>query len=542
MSQINLQAPQTWTNNSSNALTINGSVINRGNSLTIGGPGNTAVAGSLSGNGGLTKAGAGTLTMTGANTLTGNVTVGAGALTVASTGSLAMGGYGTLYVGSTGPAGMTVQDSASISTSELDVNYQNTGAGASTLTITGGSLAVSGQSYIGRAPMHADPSTTSAAVYQSGGVVGLNGVTVGYNGTATSLYDISGGVLNTTAGLTVGGNFNNGSGQGNGLVNIHGSAAVNVSGGSGLQIGQDTTLATAGSVNLSGGTLAVVGNVTFGDPNGYVGQGSLNRTGGVMTVSGNLIVDGNATVLLDDTSGSVATSFSGSLIRNGQGTLVIVPQHGDLNSNEALSVATNPAPSGLIVGPWAVRQLSGSDSSGDYLTAIQSGSSYRLTTVAYSGTNLLTATASSVVNVTTNTNVTQKVSLSAVKFGPCVTTLSGTGQLSIGSGGLIVNGGTLAGGNVSFSGLTPYLYAGSSVPGRISSSLTGDLGLVKFGAGSLVLAGNNSGLSGAIAVTAGTLSAQNSWALGGGGTGSPVNISGGACLALQNSLFSRIRG
>ena len=60
-------------------------------------------------------------------------------------------------------------------------------------------------------------------------------------------------------------------------------------------------------MNLSGGTLAVVGNVTFGDPSGYIGQGSLSRTGGVMTVSGNLIVDGNATVLLDDTTGSVAT-------------------------------------------------------------------------------------------------------------------------------------------------------------------------------------------------------------------------------------------
>ena len=156
--------------------------------------------------------------------------------------------------------------------------------------------------------------------------------------------------------------------------------------------------------------------------------------------------------------------------------------------------------------------------------------------MAYSGTNLLTATASSVVNVTTNTNVTQKVSLSAVNFGPCVTTFSGTGQLSVGSGGLILNGGTLTGGSLSFAGVTPYLYAGSNVPSRISSALEGDWGLVKFGAGSLILAGNNSGLSGAIAVTAGTLSAQNFAALGAGGAGSPVNLSAGACLALQNNI------
>ena len=169
LSAINLQAPQTWTNNSSSPLTINGNVNNGGNSLTIGGPGNAAMAGSLSGSGSLTKAGAGTLTMTGTNTLPGGVTVGGGALRVAATGSLAAGKHGTLYVGNAGPAAMTIQDSAAVNTNNLYVNYQNTGAGSSTLTITGGGLAVTGQSYIGRAPCtptparSAPPSTRAAA-------------------------------------------------------------------------------------------------------------------------------------------------------------------------------------------------------------------------------------------------------------------------------------------------------------------------------------------------------------------------------------------
>ena len=61
---IILQASQTWTNKSSNRLTI-GSVVNGGNSMTIAGPGKTLVSGVISGSGGLAKVGAGTLTMTG---------------------------------------------------------------------------------------------------------------------------------------------------------------------------------------------------------------------------------------------------------------------------------------------------------------------------------------------------------------------------------------------------------------------------------------------------------------------------------------------
>jgi hypothetical protein len=38
LSPISLQAPQTWTNSSSNALAIEGNLTNGGNALTIGGP------------------------------------------------------------------------------------------------------------------------------------------------------------------------------------------------------------------------------------------------------------------------------------------------------------------------------------------------------------------------------------------------------------------------------------------------------------------------------------------------------------------------
>ena len=134
---------------------------------------------------------------------------------LAGTGSLTTGIAGNVYVGTVSPAALTIQDSASLTTQELDVNFESTAAGASTLTITGGSLHVTGPTYVGRAQMNTGPGTTNGAVYQSGGTATLSGTAiVGNAGTALSLYSINGGVLNASGGLLIGGN--NGQGVRNG--------------------------------------------------------------------------------------------------------------------------------------------------------------------------------------------------------------------------------------------------------------------------------------------------------------------------------------
>jgi autotransporter-associated beta strand protein len=514
------------TNNAAVALTVGG------NNAT------TTYSGVLSGSGSLTKAGIGAMTLTGSNTFTGGITVGAGSLIVASTGALTTASSNALYVGNTGPAAMTIQDNASVTAGELDVNYQNTSGNSSTLTLTGGSLHVINQTFIGRAALHTDPSTTSAAVYQSGGGVTLSQkATVGFNGTAASLYDISGGTLSANGGLLVGGNSGNGSnGQGNGVVNIHGSGIVNISGGQGLQIGQDTTFATSGSLSLSSGTLSVTGDVTLGSGGGL---GTLTRLGGSMSVTGNLNIDGNATVVLDATTANVATTFGGTLKCVSPGTLVVVPQTGNLDTSEAISLAGTPAPTltNGILGPWAIREASGTNSAGDYLTIAGTSSPYRLTTASYAN-GLSGSSGTSVVNVTGSSTLSSNTSVYAVKFGNgTLTTIGSNNTLTTNSGGMILNGGTLTGGAVAFNSNTPLVYAGGSTPSTITSTLQSSMGLTKFGPGTLVLTGANSAtLSGAVAVNAGTLNVQNSGALGAGGAGSPVTVAAGAALELQNNI------
>ena len=73
---LTLGASQTWRNDSTSALTVNGNIANGSSNLLVRGTGNTAINSIFlgSGSGGLTKYGTGTLTVTGnngANTFTG---------------------------------------------------------------------------------------------------------------------------------------------------------------------------------------------------------------------------------------------------------------------------------------------------------------------------------------------------------------------------------------------------------------------------------------------------------------------------------------
>jgi autotransporter-associated beta strand protein len=504
--------------------------------LTVGGNNaSTTYSRVLSGSGSLTKAGAGTLTLTRSNSFSGGTTINGGALIVASTGSLTSASGKNLYVGNTGPGALTIQDSASVSVGGgLDVNHQATGAwGPSTLTLTGGSLSVTGATMIGRAQVNLDPSNTSAAFYQSGGAATLSGlVTVGNAGTATSLLDISGGTMTAAAGLVIGN-------RGNGGLNVHGPGLLSVAGTQGLVIGQDSSQATGGALILSSGTLSVASDITLG---GNGGAGTLIRSGGTLLASGGLVVGGNATLIVDNTLGALAsaTSFSGTLTQTGQGILTVVPYTGCLSTSEAVSFGQAPALTNGILGPWAVVTSSGTNTSADYLKT--SGTSpYSLAVASYTN-GFSSSGGTSVVSVTSSSSLSVSTSAYAVKFGPSTTTNLNGHTLQIISGGLILNGSsTISGGTLSLTdtggnGLTGLIYTGGGTQSTIASPIYTNQGLVKFGPDTLVLPTDNSATltGGTVAVESGTLSAQSAGALGAANS-CAVTVAAGATLALQST-------
>ena len=155
-----LAASQTWTNNSSNPLTVSGSVANGGNTLTLAGSGTTTISGVIgSGSGGVVAAGSGLVVLAASNTYTGATTVNGGSLTLSGTSgaingtsSVTVGPGATLLIDNRGGAdntripnatGITLNGgtftylgNSAASTSET-VGALTLGPGASTIAISG---------------------------------------------------------------------------------------------------------------------------------------------------------------------------------------------------------------------------------------------------------------------------------------------------------------------------------------------------------------------------------------------------------------------
>ena len=157
-SAVSLGSPQSWTNNSSNVLTVSGNISNAANLLIIAGTGNTTLSGILgNGSGGLTKSGSGALTLSGANTYAGLTTVSGG----------------TLVLGNASALGTTAGGTNVASGATLDLG--GSAIGAEPLTITGAGVGGNG------ALVESQRDAASLA-----GVVTINGpVTIGGTGNIT---------------------------------------------------------------------------------------------------------------------------------------------------------------------------------------------------------------------------------------------------------------------------------------------------------------------------------------------------------------------
>ena len=310
-------------------LTVDGTVNNGGNLLTVTGAGDTTISGVISNTGGLTKSLAGTLILSGANTYTGQTIIHNGILSAASLNSVAGGSAssslgapvsvanGTINLGNfantgtllyTGVASETTDrvidlagttgggtiDQSGTGLLEFTSDFTATGAGSKTLTLQG-STAGTGE--------------ISGAIVDNGG-----GNTTSVTKAGTGTWTLSG--ANTYTGLT------------------------DVQAGT-LAYGANNVIAAAANVSVSGGILDIS---TFNDTvNGVqLTNGSITGTTGILTsVTDFDVQNGTASAILDGAVGLTKTT-GGTVTLSGANTYtgITALNAGQLNINNASAIGT----------------------------------------------------------------------------------------------------------------------------------------------------------------------------------------------------------
>ena len=252
-----LAAAQSWTNNSTGTLTIQNTVSNGANLLTIGGTGNTTINGGIiNGSGGVTKTGTGTLTLAGTNTYSGATTISDGTLQVGNGGTT-----GTLGTGNvTNDSKLVINRSNAITVSNLISGTGSlTKSGTNTLTLSGANT------YSGETKISAGTLAVSNAL-------ALQNSTLDYTNNGGAIRFSSGITAYTLGGLAGDKNL--------ALTNAGGTAIA-------LTVGNNSSNTTYSGVLSAGGTLIKTGagTLTLTGANTYT-----NTT----TVSlGGLIVNGS---------------------------------------------------------------------------------------------------------------------------------------------------------------------------------------------------------------------------------------------------------
>jgi autotransporter-associated beta strand protein len=265
---ISIGANQTWANLSGNSA-VNASAGTP--TLTVNSSGNTTFAGSIAGTLGLTKTGTGQFTLTTSNSFTGNLFVKAGTV-VLDSGYLGLSTFASIGLNGTDNGVLTLKGTASI-VANNDFNVGDVGASVGTLNVQDNANLSVNAFYIGSA--NGAGTTASGTVNQTGGTVTQTSSTtgvfaIGGRAEATSVggvgvYNLSGGVLNATTAIRLGGG---------------GTGTFNQSGGT-LNCTVDINLArfpgSAGTYNLNGGTLRTVRVTSSTGVNA-----TLNLNGGVL--------------------------------------------------------------------------------------------------------------------------------------------------------------------------------------------------------------------------------------------------------------------
>jgi autotransporter-associated beta strand protein len=308
---ITLGNIETWTNNSSNVLTLGGVINTNGYFVTMAGSGNIAITGNVSGAGGVGISGPGATTLGG---VIGGAAAGS-AVTVTNSGTLLETSGGAI-------------------------------ANASTLSIYGGSVSLAGvNNYSGATTI------TGGAVNLTGSIIGstitLNALSSIFDESSEGAIGGSGGFAMTSGSATLlGANYYTG-------ATTIGVGTLKAGDLTSLGIGSAVSISAAGALDLNGSSLTIGSLATstgiITDNSSGTGISTLTITGSVGAGNGTLIEDGAtervAVVVGNANSTTVLTNvnntFSGGLYLTGDAR--ITP------STATVSVGS---PGDLVRGPY----------------------------------------------------------------------------------------------------------------------------------------------------------------------------------------------
>lgn len=519
---------------SGSTLTLNGAINPAGRTVTFTGTGDTIVNGVI-GSGAVTKTGSGTLTLTASNTYTSPTTLSGGVLSVSTLGN---GGANSGIGRSSNSASNLILDGGTL---------QYTGATVSTdrrLTLTGngggidasgtGALTFSNTAAISYSGLGARTLTLSGSQTASNTlnlVLGDNGGATSLTKTGSGTWVLGGGNTYTGATSVSAGALKAGVASVAGVSGAFGvGSAVTLSDTSGALLnitGYNTQVGSLAGGGTTGGNVVLgAATLTVGDSNstsfgGVIsGTGGITKTGsGTLTLSGVNTFDGLATI----SQGTLATTSTGRLDNSATvkvaspGTFALGADDEIASLQEDTGSVGNVVLTGTLrVGGNGSSSFSGVISGVGGLTKAGTGTWTLSGNNTYSGPTRVasgTLSVSSLGNIGTGTsNLGQPT--------------AGTDRLSV-EGGVLQYTGTSSVSNRNFSLLSVTQSTIEVTNAAATLTLSGasastDGGWIKTGAGTLILAGDNL-YSGTTTVNAGTLQIGNGGTTGSLGSGAVTN-------------------
>jgi autotransporter-associated beta strand protein len=465
---VTLGAAQSWTNNSTGLLTVQGDVTNSAFLLTVAGTGNTTIGGGIGGTGGLTMSGSGVLTLSGTNTYTGTTTVTAGtlkagspaalnsanAVTLSGTATLDLNGNSVAIGALTSAATNTITDASAATTASTATTPgtpTGTGVYVDALFITGPASAVTAK-------------VTDGPTRRTQVIVTNTGVGT-YTPFANSANTFSGGVV-----------LANGSGTGTVLgTRLAITSSTNFFGTGPIIIGQAATdKAGIWFTTTTGVTLArpVVFNTSLGTDRFGVRVDVANTT-----LSGAVTANADAVFSSNQTAGALALTNQVT----GAGGLVLDLSQTSV-ANTVLTVTLNNATANPnnYLGDTVVGRANASTASA-YAATLKLGRADQIPNGAGFGNLVLN-----------NNTATRTGTLNLNGFNETVNGLGGNGTLDGGTGAPVF---TVGDNN-----------ATSTFTGVIKNT-AGSLMLTKIGGGTLSLSGANTYAGGTV-INGGALSAD----------------------------------